>query len=200
MLVLIKGLINKMKILSIDSSANLASISIYDSDFEIVLAETSSIPRSSQLIKELQELCLLNSLIAQDFGLVLCCVGPGSFTGIRTVITIVKTIAAELDIKVFAVNSFQLLRHEKALLSSDPIAMRAGKNDYFISPGTLNEDYYSTSVPDSIPVYEFESENLSQLLLSKYLYDKSSNQTLLIGYKELEPYYLREPSIGSKKQ
>lgn len=200
MLVLIKEFITQMKILSIDSSVNLASISIYDSDLGVMLAKTNSVSKSSQLIKELQELSKLSSLRAQDFDLILCCTGPGSFTGIRTVITLVKTIAAELNIKVFAMNSFQLLRYEKSLSDRDPIAIPAGKNDYFISPANTKEDYYSTSVPNSIPVYKFTVENLSQLLLDKYLYDNSSNQVSLIGYKELKPYYLREPSIGSKKQ
>jgi tRNA threonylcarbamoyladenosine biosynthesis protein TsaB len=189
-----------MKILSIDSSHNLASLCIYDSDLSTLVAAKDSIPKSSMLISELQELSQLNSLIAQDFSLVLCCIGPGSFTGIRTALTIVKTIAVELGIKVFAVNSFELLRYEKALTDKDSVAILAGKSDFFISPGSGREDYYSTELPSSIPVYELESKNYSKLLLDLYLSDISKNQAALIGYKEVKPYYLREPSIGTKKK
>ena len=66
-------------------------------------------------------------------------IGPGSFTGIRTALTLAKTLQANLNIKVIAVNNFQILRFLNPGI--EQLAFRASvKNteEYFVS---LDEDY-----------------------------------------------------------
>lgn len=188
-----------MKILSIDSSNNKASIALYDTRVESMLFAIVENSKSSSLMPLVQKSFEDIDLKPQEIDLLICNIGPGSFTGIRTTVTICKTIAAELNIKIFPVNNFQLLRFENSLEYNFSLAIKAGKNDYFISKDSnyqdLSKNFYSTNLDFEI-LYEFKEKNIAKLMIDFFL---SFQNPELIGYKDLEPYYLREPSIGLKK-
>lgn len=188
-----------MKIFSIDSSNSTPSISLYDSEEKQVLASETMELKSSSLMPRIQDLFQSASLKPQEIDLLCCNLGPGSFTGIRMAVTIIKTMAAELDLKVFVTNNFELIRFENGLKPDEAIAIKAGKNDYFISLDSnwhnLETNFYATELV-FYKLYEFQVVNISELVIKKYLDDSNRN---IVGYKELEPYYLREPSIGVKK-
>ena len=188
----------EMKIFSIDSSNPNLSISLYQADQSCFLASEDSKAKSSSLMPMVQHLFDSVNLKPQDIDLLVCNIGPGSFTGIRTAVTLVKTIAAELDLQIFVTNNFELIRFENELASDAPIAIQAGKNDYFISLDSdwnnIKTNFYATEL-GSVELYKFQEKNISKLSIEKYLLAEQ----VLFGYKELEPYYLREPSIGVKK-
>jgi tRNA threonylcarbamoyl adenosine modification protein YeaZ len=58
-----------------------------------------------------------NNISAKDIGEVVVTIGPGSYTGIRIALTIAKTLAFALDIKIFAVSSLisQKGRHQPTI-------------------------------------------------------------------------------------
>ena len=188
-----------MKIFSIDSSNQKLSIALYDSEAARIIAENSALTKSSNLMSLIQGLFIEANLKPQDLDLLLCNLGPGSFTGIRTAVTLIKTIAAELGLKIFVTNNFELIRFENNLTSTQAVALKAGKHDYFIS---LDSDWHNPETNfysiefGTNPLYEFRAENLSRLMIKFY---EEKKERTLIGYKDLEPYYLREPSIGVKK-
>lgn len=188
-----------MKIFSIDSSNKNPSISLYDTEGETFLASESLELKSSSLMPKIQKLFLEAGLKPQELDLLACNIGPGSFTGVRTAVTIIKTMAAELDLKVFVTNNFELIRFENGLEPNTPIAIKAGKNDYFISLDSdwnnLETNHYSTEL-GSYKLYEFQEKNISELVIKTFSGDSGNK---ILGYKDLEPYYLREPSIGVKK-
>jgi tRNA A37 threonylcarbamoyladenosine modification protein TsaB len=104
-------------------------------------------------------------------------------------------MAAQLDLPVFAINNFELLRFEHGLRADEALAMAAGKNDYFIS---LNSNYdnqetnfFSLEI-GSARLFDFKA-NSAELIIN-YIQQYPSFKTL--SYQELEPYYLREPSIN----
>ncbi len=184
-----------MLILAIDSSNQAQSLAVFDDIEQRFIIEAQQQSKSSQLISLLVESFQKAGLRPQNIGLVACSVGPGSFTGIRSSITLIKTLAAELDLKIYAVNNFDLIRFENQLSDSDPLAIAAGKNDYFISLDTdynnLATNYFSLESYGH-KVYELQEPNIAKLIIKKF----NTEGKALINYKNLQAYYLREPSIN----
>ena len=78
-----------MLILALDSSSQTQSLAVFDDIKQRFIIETQRQSQSSQLISLLVESFQEANLKPQDLGLLACSVGPGSFTGIRSTITIV---------------------------------------------------------------------------------------------------------------
>jgi tRNA threonylcarbamoyl adenosine modification protein YeaZ len=185
-----------MLILALDSSRKQLSISLFDTDSNKTLFSFSEEHKSSQLMPILVSLFEQAQIKPQELGLLACCTGPGSFTGLRTTLTIIKTMAAELQLPVFAINNFELLRFQHGLASDEALLMNAGKNDYFVS---LNSDYANPETnffalqDQGLGLIDFAEANTADLIIDYLLKHPESQK---INYKELEPYYLREPSIN----
>ncbi len=192
-----------MLILALDSSNQTQSLAVFDDVEQRFIIEVEQQSKSSQLISLLVESFQQANLKPQDIGLLACSVGPGSFTGIRSTITVVKTLAAELKLEIFTTNNFNLVRFENQLRDSNPVAIAAGKNDYFISLDTdyanIQTNFFSLE-NNGLKVYEIQEQNTSKLIIKllKHLTIEGAASTL--NYKELQPYYLREPSINVKAQ
>ena len=101
-----------MKILSIDTSSNLCSISILDNTKlvkENILNDTKNhsekiIPIIAQTLKE-------TNLSLCDIDLLVCDKGPGSFTGIRIGISTIKAFCDVTQIKSLGVPSLMALAY-----------------------------------------------------------------------------------------
>jgi tRNA threonylcarbamoyl adenosine modification protein YeaZ len=207
-----------MKILALDSSQNLQSFAVYDTILEKFILGEAFPGKSSEIIEKLKNSFLDNQLKLKDINLLAVNLGPGSFTGIRNALCIVKTLALELKLKVFTTNSFELLRLEKDLSDNTPIAIPAFKNNFFISLDSnydsLKTNFFS-AIDTEIALYEFSCENLSELIIKLLLHKNTLSEGTVaeIGVCEqrpeiktdlafdpniLKPYYLREPSVGKK--
>jgi tRNA threonylcarbamoyl adenosine modification protein YeaZ len=195
-----------MKILALDSSQNLQSFAVYDTIQEKFILGEAFPGKSSEIIEKLKNSFSHNQLKLKDIGLLAVNLGPGSFTGIRNALCIVKTLALELKLKVFTTNSFELLRLEKDLSENTPIAIPAFKNNFFISLDSnydsLKTNFFS-AIDTEIALYEFSSENLSELIIKLFLHKNILSNTdfgtIAFDPNILKPYYLREPSIGKKE-
>lgn len=152
--------------------------------------------KSSQLMPALVNLFEQAAIKPQELGLLACSIGPGSFTGLRTALTIVKTMAAELDLEIFAINNFELLRLQHGIAADQPIVMNAGKNDYFVS---LDSDYANPETNFfSLEIQEHKLLDFGEVNSAELIIDCMQKQPSykLLKYQELEPYYLREPSVN----
>ena len=99
-----------MKILAIDTSSSICSVAILENDNLIDKNEIDDgKTHSENLMPLLDELLKRNSLKPADIDLIACCVGPGSFTGIRIGVSSIKPIAEVLGIKVASVMSLETL-------------------------------------------------------------------------------------------
>lgn len=99
-----------MKILSVDTSSSICSVAILEDDNaidEINLNDGKT--HSENLMPLLDEILKRNSLDIKDIEMIACCVGPGSFTGIRIGVATIKPIAEVLNIKVASVMSLETL-------------------------------------------------------------------------------------------
>jgi len=189
-----------MLILAIDSSADKILVSVFDSETQYVHIDLSLEQRSSNLVYLLVEEFQKQNLNVQDLGLILTVSGPGSFTGVRTSATVAKTLSAELNIKIFSANKFELLRFFLADPSAK-IAIPAGKNDFFISLSDtyadFNENYFTLEHPgQDIKLFD---NILSLDILSNFWKNNMCLKSHYFDYEGFQPYYLREPSIGKVK-
>ena len=67
--------------------------------------------QSEMMVTEVDNILNRNNLKKEDLDAVVVGVGPGSYTGVRIGVTIAKTIAYSLHIKLYAKSSLSLLKH-----------------------------------------------------------------------------------------
>ena len=97
-----------MKILAIDTSSSICSVAILEDDKLIDKNELNDgKTHSENLMPLLDEILKRNSIDIKNIDLIACCVGPGSFTGIRIGVATIKPIAEVLNIKVASVMSLE---------------------------------------------------------------------------------------------
>ena len=99
-----------MKNLAIDTSSKICSVAILENDKlvdEINLDNGRT--HSENLMPIVSEILEKNNLKLSDFGLISCCVGPGSFTGIRIGVSSVKAMAEVNKLPISSVTSLETL-------------------------------------------------------------------------------------------
>lgn len=101
-----------MKILSVSTSSNIASVSISENDDCILeLNINNNKTHSETLMPLINELFKTTGSNLSDIDAVACDIGPGSFTGIRIGISSIKAIAESLNIPVIGVSSLEALAY-----------------------------------------------------------------------------------------
>ncbi|NQY81103.1 MAG: tRNA (adenosine(37)-N6)-threonylcarbamoyltransferase complex dimerization subunit type 1 TsaB [Candidatus Caenarcaniphilales bacterium] len=209
-----------MKILALDSGQKSQSFCLAEMELDNdekylshkVLTSYNFEGKSSELIQNIKEHFIAANQNVHEINLLAVNIGPGSFTGIRNALSIVKTLSLELKIPVFISNSFDLLRFEHKLNNDESICIPAFKGNFFISEikenltKNIKNEYFSFNNPIE-RVYEYIRENTSELIVEYYIAKvmlakpSLSEKSDIIDYKDiedLEPYYLREPSVGKK--
>ena len=99
-----------MKILAVDTSSAICSVALLDDDKlidEINLDNGRT--HSENLMPLVDEIIRKNNLAVNDIEFIACCVGPGSFTGIRIGVSSIKAIAEILNVKLAQVTSLETL-------------------------------------------------------------------------------------------
>jgi tRNA threonylcarbamoyladenosine biosynthesis protein TsaB len=95
-----------MKMLAVDTSSAICSVALLDDEMlidEINLDNGRT--HSENLMPLIDELLNTNNMKVKDIEFISCCVGPGSFTGIRIGVSSIKAIAEVLNIKLASVTS-----------------------------------------------------------------------------------------------
>lgn len=99
-----------MKILAIDTSSKICSCAILEDEKvidEINLDDGRT--HSENLLPIMSELLERNKINLKEIDLISCCVGPGSFTGIRIGVASIKAIAEVHNMKIASVTSLETL-------------------------------------------------------------------------------------------
>lgn len=124
-----------MNILAIDASGNICSIAVSKAGEQFL--ETKEIVRShSQFILPMIESCLKKAdLRLADIDLCVYCKGPGSFTGLRLVISVVQGLAYNHNLKLMGVSSMRAL--------AQAVYDATGKKDIVICDDARMEEVYS---------------------------------------------------------
>ena len=101
-----------MKILSIDTSSKICSVSILeDTDLIIEKHIENELTHSQKLMPLVDEILKSNNVTLSDFDLFACSVGPGSFTGVRIGVSTVKAFNDVTNIKIASVSSLESLAY-----------------------------------------------------------------------------------------
>lgn len=148
-----------MKILAIDTSSKVCSVSILEDEVvtdEIILDDGKT--HSENLMPLLDTLLNHNSVNIQDIEMMAVCVGPGSFTGIRIGVSTVKAIANVLNIKIASVTSLEALaRNIEAEKDQIIVPLIDARNNkvyagVFDSDFNLIEEYMADDINNVIDV------------------------------------------------
>ena len=131
-----------MKILSVSSSSNIASVAISEDDKCILeLNIDNNKTHSETLMPLISELFKKTSLNLSDIGLIACDVGPGSFTGIRIGIASIKAIAESLNIPVVSVSSLEALAYNVQNLDFKTICSLIDARNNQVYSGIFDKEY-----------------------------------------------------------
>lgn len=99
-----------MKILAIDTSSSICSSAILENDTVIdEINLDNGRTHSENLMPIVDEILSKNDIKLSDINLISCCVGPGSFTGIRIGVATIKALAEVHNIPVASVTSLEIL-------------------------------------------------------------------------------------------
>ncbi len=98
-----------MKILSINTSGINGEICVLDEN-EIYKTKIKS-PYSENIMISIQSTLKDANLVVADIDTIAVVIGPGSFTGIRIGMSVVKGLLCGLDAKCVAINSFELVSY-----------------------------------------------------------------------------------------
>ena len=101
--------------LAFDSTAKAASVAVTDGDKLLALYNIDNGLTQSELLLPMAENMLKNlKLTFDDVGLLACAVGPGSFTGVRIGVALVKGIAFGKNIPCVAISTLDELAENLA--------------------------------------------------------------------------------------
>lgn len=101
-----------MKILAIDTSSKICSVSVLE-DKDVIIEKhiEDTKTHSEKLMPMIDEILKDCNLQLKDFDLFACGIGPGSFTGVRIGVSTIKAFCDVLNIPVVAVNSLESLAY-----------------------------------------------------------------------------------------
>ena len=183
-----------MKILSISTSSNIASVALSEDDKCILeLNIDNNKTHSETLMPLVAELIKKTNIELSDVDLIACDVGPGSFTGIRIGISSIKAIAQSLNVPVVSVTSLEALAFNIQDLDCKTICSLIDARNNQVYCGIFNKDY------TLLEEYIADDINVVIEALAKYdniifVGDGAETHKGLLGIKDF-PY---ENSIHSK--
>lgn len=101
-----------MKILAIDTSSKNATVSITENEEKLIeLNNNDERTHSQKLMPMIEQSFKETNLSLNDINLISCCLGPGSFTGVRIGIATAKAFADSKNIPTVGVNSLEELAY-----------------------------------------------------------------------------------------
>ena len=101
-----------MKVLSIETSSKICSVAILEDKNLVKKIELNNgLTHSETLMPLIKQILEETNLILPQIDLLVCDIGPGSFTGIRIGISTIKAFADSLNIKAIGINSLEALSY-----------------------------------------------------------------------------------------
>lgn len=211
-----------MLLLAVDTSGSTGSLALA----KIADGRVSSLQETSWIKKAMHSeiaTVQLQSLLAQG-GVTLAQlthfavnVGPGSFTGLRVGISLIKTLAFSLGHPVSAVNSLELLAHDKGLIGEKIfVATKAVQNFFYCASfekksGALTPILAPRSAADSElaqlsagcsrVLIEGQTPGFSPETSAKVLVDFLTSLTPprhFLSWNQIEPLYIRGSEAEEK--
>ena len=194
-----------MRILAVDTSSKNCSVAIVEvyenKNYNIIAFENSDDEKthSQKLMPIVDKVFKEHNLTLKDMDLLACCVGPGSFTGIRIGIATMKAFADVTNIKTVSVTSLESLSYnieEDGIII--PIIDCKNNNVYSAIFSKENNTYkqigknISDNIDNAISLYKANAENKNitfvgdgSILYKDLLTSKLSNK-LIFSNKNIQ--------------
>ncbi len=115
-----------MKILSLDSSATSASVCVFDADENKIIGEfyiNTKLTHSQTLVPMIDSLMTCTNLQYSDIDYLAVNTGPGSFTGIRIGVSVVKGLAMAQNLPCVDVSTLESMAYN--FIDSDDVVVCA---------------------------------------------------------------------------
>ena len=165
-----------MKILSIDTASDVCGVSILENNnliekFDVITKES----HSQRLMPIIENAFKKTNLTIDDIDLIVCDIGPGSFTGIRIGVATVKAFCDSKDIIPIGISSLEALAYSIKNNSNIICSIINAKNDncYFALYEKSKDNTLQTLI-------EPEAENIDTTLsiLNSYNLDTLDNKVI----------------------
>ncbi|MDZ7293089.1 tRNA (adenosine(37)-N6)-threonylcarbamoyltransferase complex dimerization subunit type 1 TsaB [Mycoplasmopsis pulmonis] len=173
----------------IDTTGSDFFLSLYDENFKIIsFKHIKKVQKKTELIPvEIDAILASQNKSVFDIKAFYITLGPGFFTGIRTSLTYIKTLALFLNFQIFSISSFALVK---------------AQNNYKYIDARGNLCYVENQQNKSLSVQEcFEDQIVDfdyQDLIDNFENIKD-NFKLEKNIFEIQPLYIKKPQIGIKK-
>ncbi len=160
-----------MNYLAVDTSSTHLTIALgYNKKVQYTFEEDIKLQHSCILMPEIEKLLLKSGANLNDIDVFACCVGPGSFTGIRIGVSAIKAFAFSFGKKVLPVTSFETLAYNKRS-GRNLCVIDARHGNFYVqgfdgvtpcsSPTFLNEERIKETIKDYDGVLSFENTSVS---------------------------------------
>lgn len=151
-----------MKILALDTSSDVCGVSILEDKKLLCISDANTgRTHSENLMPMINETLQKTGLKAPDIELVVCDIGPGSFTGIRIGVATAKAFSDSLNIPNVGVSSLETLAYNATLNNEITYvcSILDCKNDncYFALYEKRNDELLELIEPNAVSVEEFLS-------------------------------------------
>lgn len=155
-----------MYTLFLDTHGELVTISFINQSNIFTKTKLSEYSHATEVLPLLNEMLKEKSITLNNFDKIIVVNGPGSFTGIRIGLTIAKTIAYSLDIKIYTISSLKAY-----LISSDEegICVIEDPKGYYI--GVEDKEIYTSSL-EEYNKYKIIENKLNILKIVEFFKDK----------------------------
>ena len=139
--------------LALDSTAKCASAAIYDG--EKILASfnvDNGLTQSELLLPMVESLCKTLNLDFSDINLFACSVGPGSFTGVRIGVSVIKGLCFGRNTPCVPVSTLEALAHNLEGIDGIIVATMDARRNQFYSAIFDSEKNKMTRLTDDMAI------------------------------------------------
>ncbi len=183
--------------LFIDTHDALITLALYkDGKFVDKKQKESTMHHSDYIMPMLVELLNDNNITVHDLSEILCINGPGSFTGVRLGVTIAKTLAYTLNIKIKVATSLEMyavssnIEGNKLAIIKD---LKGAFGGLFDKDNNLNGEYFymnNSEFNEYVEKNNFESIIVENNIDFDKIYDLFSTKQEEIAHK-VNPLYIK---------
>lgn len=217
-----------MKILTFDTSLDKTYVTLSDDGVILsdeIIENHNEKYHSAFLMPTIVSILKKNNLFMQDIDAIATNIGPGSFTGIRTCVTVARVFAQQLNVPLVGVSSLEILSKIDTTNSRTIVVLDARKKQFYtaiyengveiLAPAltdaddVLNFDFagavvvcdevsakFLTNVAQNIKIYTDVNCDLG-IYLNKIASERLvSEQVDIFHWAKLKPLYLQVPPVS----
>jgi len=155
-----------MRILGIDTTRKIARLFAYDEGKEFFVNVDENIKHTEGVFLYLEKLLYQSKLKLNDFDYLSAVVGPGSFTGIRVGMSVIKGFNKSLNKKIVSINTFDIIlkivKNGVFLINSTSTSCYFAKikSKQLIETGVVDKDKISSSFAGETIYILAEEQNI----------------------------------------